>query len=406
MRCLNLTFLATFVINGAAVAADWPQWLGPNRDASTTEKVAAWKGELKPEWKKPAGEGNSSPIVAGGLVYLHTKVKDKKAEMVQAFDAKTGEVKWEKTYPKEEWRTAFGSGPQATPCVVNDRLFTFGNTGVLTCWNPADGSIVWQKNTLTEFMEANLFFGISCSPIVVDDKVLVMLGKGKTGVVAFDVKDGAVAWKAGGDIGSYSSPISFGEGAKKQIVFLTGDNVLSLSPAGEVLWKHAFADSLSESSTTPVKVGDLLVVSSIKSGTVALKLTETGGKPSVAVGWKVPELTCYFSTPVAVDKDHLFMVTGIPAISGASITLRCVDTANGKESWNKSKLGQYHGALMKMGDGNILFHSDNGNLSLLAPDVKEFKELAKSKVCERTWAHPAVASKHTIPAGRKYRRQN
>jgi outer membrane protein assembly factor BamB len=384
--------IAALAFTGSAVSADWPQWLGPNRDGSSPEKMAPWKGELKQLWKKPVGEGNSSPIVAGGLVFLHTKVKDKNVEMVQAFDAKSGDLKWEKTYEKSAFKPFFGEGPRSTPCLQDGKLFTFGNTGVLTCWNAADGELIWQKDTLKEFKEANLFFGLSTSPIIVDDNVLTLVGKGKTGVAAFNKKDGKLAWTAGGDPASYSSPIVFGKGSRRQVVFLTGANVLGLSPSGEVLWKFPFVDALSESSTTPVKMNDLVIASSVKAGSVALKLSESDGKPSVKQEWKNPELTCYFSTPVQVGPDHVFMVTGVASLTSASITLRCVDVHTGKEIWNKPKLGKYHAALLKLGDGNLLAHTDHGELILLAPDVKEYKELARAKICGETWAHPALAN--------------
>src|SRR5947209_19918591 len=83
-----------------AAAADWPQWLGPERDGSTPEKVAAWTGEPKVLWRQPAGEGHSSPVVAGGTVYLHVKVATKDDEALLAFDARTGEKKWEQAYPR------------------------------------------------------------------------------------------------------------------------------------------------------------------------------------------------------------------------------------------------------------------------------------------------------------------
>src|SRR5688572_6276832 len=102
---------------GDAAAADWPQWLGPNRDGSSPVTVAPWKGDLPEAWRVPVGEGHSSPVVAGGLVYLHTKVKNKDAELVQAFDAKTGKVKWEQSYDKPKFQTLFGDGPRATPVV-------------------------------------------------------------------------------------------------------------------------------------------------------------------------------------------------------------------------------------------------------------------------------------------------
>jgi outer membrane protein assembly factor BamB len=390
MNRAGLMFL--LFTSGALHAEDWPQWLGRNRDGSTAETISSWKGDLKEAWKKPVGEGNSSPVVAGGLVFLHTKVKGQDVEMVQAFDAKSGDLKWEKSYAKAKFKPLFGEGPRSTPCVAGDRLVTFGNTGVLSCWKVSDGELVWQVDALKEFKEPNLFFGVSCSPIVVDDQVLIMVGKGQTGVASFQLKDGAVAWKAGGDPASYSSPIIFGAGAARQIIFLTGANVLSLSPKGEVLWKHPFVDKLSESSTTPIKVGERVIVSSVKTGAVALKLTEKDGKPAVVPDWKNPELTCYFSTPVPAGKDHVYMVTGVASLTGATITLRCVETATGKETWSKPKMGKFHAAILKLGDGNLLLHDDSGNLVLLAPDVKEYKELARAKVCGETWAHPAIAN--------------
>src|SRR5436853_38134 len=73
-----------------AIADDWPQWLGPRRDGSTTEKVVAWKGDLKVLWRKSVGEGHSSPVVADGRVYLHTRVAGKDAEVVECYQADDG----------------------------------------------------------------------------------------------------------------------------------------------------------------------------------------------------------------------------------------------------------------------------------------------------------------------------
>jgi outer membrane protein assembly factor BamB len=391
MRSLLFAICATMMTFASAVAGDWPQWLGLQRDGSTSEKVAPWTGDLKPLWKKSVSEGNSSPIVAGGLVFLHTKVKDKDVEMVQAFDAKTGDLKWEKSYEKTPFKPLFGEGPRATPCVADGKLFTYGNTGSLTCWNAATGEQLWQVDALKHFKEPNLFFGVSCSPVVIDDKVLVMTGKGTTGVAAFNVKDGSLAWKAGGDPASYSSPIVIGKGDARQIIFLTGAHVLAVSPKGDVLWKEPFKDALNESSTTPIFFNDLVIASSVKAGAVGLKLKQVDGKPAVEQAWKNPDLTCYFSTPISIDGEHVYMVTGVASLTGATITLRCVEAATGKEIWNKPKMGKFHAALLKMGDGKLLLHDDAGNLKLLAPNAKQYEELATAKVCGQTWAHPAIA---------------
>src|SRR5262245_59169899 len=107
-----------------AAAADWPQWLGPRRDGSSAGGVKPWKGDLKVLWRQPVGPGHSSPVVAGGKVYLHTRVKDRDAEELTAYDARTGKKLWDKSYPRERFWSPFGTGPQATPAVVGGKVYT------------------------------------------------------------------------------------------------------------------------------------------------------------------------------------------------------------------------------------------------------------------------------------------
>jgi outer membrane protein assembly factor BamB len=384
---VTLIFALTLV--SIAPAGDWPQWLGPDRDGSTTEKVALWKGDLKKVWHIAVGEGHSSPVVAGGLVYLHTKVKEKDAELIQAFDAKTGDLKWEQSYEKPNFTTMFGAGPRATPCVHDGKLFTFGITGTLAGWDAATGKPQWKVDVLADAKKENLFFGLSASPIVVGDNVVIQGGNGAAkGLKAFDCKTGKPVWTAGADAPSYAAPVVFG----KDIVALTGAHLEAISPDGKVVWQHPFRDALNESSTTPIKVGDLYIAASVTAGAIALKIVDKDGKPTPEVAWKNPALSCYFSTPVAIDKDHLYMVTGTIS-ANPTVTLRCVEAATGKELWKQGKVGKYHAALLRLGDGNLLMHDDvSGDVCLLAPNVKEYQELARSKACGSTWAHPAIAN--------------
>src|SRR3954468_1958391 len=197
-------------------AADWPQFLGPNRDSSSPSKIAPWKGELKPVWKKPLGEAHSSPVVANGVVYAFFKPKGKEADALAAFDAATGELKWEKNYDREKFEPKFGAGPRGTPCVDGDNVYTLGNTGVLACWNAKSGEIVWKVETLKEFGAKNLFFGVSTSPTVVGKVVVVMVGGKGAGIVGFDKLTGKTVWQATDDTASYASPIVVGEGDKAE----------------------------------------------------------------------------------------------------------------------------------------------------------------------------------------------
>src|SRR5262249_16169607 len=157
-------------------------------------------------------------------------------------------------------------------------------------------------------------------------------------IVAFDRVSGAVAWKSLDDKASYSSPIAFEQGGQRMVAFLTGAGLVALNPAdGKPFWQFPLVDRLFESSTTPVKVGDRIVASSITFGSVCLKLETKDGKPAYKEEWKNPELTCYFSTPVPVGNDQLYLVTGKigPGFKTPEAMLRCVDLATGKERWSK-----------------------------------------------------------------------
>jgi outer membrane protein assembly factor BamB len=393
--------LAALLLWGMTVsAADWPQWLGPDRNGSSTEKVAPWKGEPKVVWRHPVGEGHSSPVVARDRVFLHTKVKDKDAEEVLALDARTGKPLWQASYERGRFSSIFGNGPRATPAVSGGRVYTLGVTGVLSCFEAEAGKPLWQADTLKQFNAPNLTFGVSCSPLVEGDEVLVNVGGKGASVVAFHKDKGDVVWTCLDDPASYSSPVAFGQGKDRQVVFLTQQGLVSLNPAdGGVFWKFPLVDKLSESSTTPVRVGDLLVGSSVTYGSVALRLAEKDGKPEATEAWKNAALTCYFSTPVAVGRDQLYMVTG-SILPPPRAALRCVEAGTGKELWTKPKIGRYHAALLRTGDDKLLLLDDGGNLVLLDPNPKEYRELARAKVCGETWAHPALSD------GRLYVRDN
>jgi outer membrane protein assembly factor BamB len=393
----NLRTLAAALLCTAPVSAgDWPQWLGPFRNNSTVEKVAPWKEPPKALWKKPVGEGNSSPVLADGRVFVHAKVKDKNEEEVVAYAAADGQELWRTKYERAAFASLYGNGPRATPAVHSGKVYTVGITGVLTCLDAAKGTILWQKDTLKEFEAKNLLFGMAGSPLVEDGRVFVNAGSKGASIVAYDTDKGTVVWQALDDKASYSSPIIFGEGKDRQLVFLTGQGVVSLRPSdGMVYWKYPLVDKLFESSTTPVKVGDHLLASSITFGSAGLALAKKDDRPAVKEEWKNPALTSYFSTPVAVGpepQDYVYLVTGkIPGpFSDPEATLHCVDMKTGKTTWSKPKIGTYHAALLRLGNGRLLLLDDHGSLALLEPDTKQYRELCRSKVCGETWAHPAL----------------
>jgi outer membrane protein assembly factor BamB len=386
---LVLAIAMTAGTPAAVQAADWPQFLGPTRDNASPEKIAPWAGKtLKVLWKQKVGESHSSPVVAKGLVYAFYQPRGKNADALAAFDAITGERKWEQSYERDKFEPAFGHGPRGTPTVVDGKVYSLGGTGVLACWDAADGRVLWKVDTLKEYKAPNLTFGVSGSPLVAGGKVYVNVGAKGAGVAAFDAATGKEVWKATDDKASYSSPILVDADGGKQVVFLTAAGLKAFDPdTGKQFWKHDFRDLLQESATTPLYKDGVVYGSSVTLGSVAMKLAGTGAPTKL---WSSPQLNCYFSTPVAGPPDTLFMLNGKLSIN-PTITLRAVDAPTGKVLWQKESVGKYHAALVRGADGNVLMLDDGGFLSVFAGERGAFKELCRAQVCGATWAHPALA---------------
>lgn len=371
-----------------AVAEDWPQWLGPRRDGSTTDGISPWKGELKKLWSVPVTEGHSSPIVASGKVYIHGSPAGKDQEVIECFAADTGKKLWSFEYDRGPFAGLFGRGPRGTPVVTEGKLIAFGATGIVTCLDAEKGEKIWQVDTKKEYKAPDLKFGASASPLVVGKQVVIQVGAKGAGLVAFDLATGKEVWKSLDDPASYAAPILRHDGSEMLIVCLTQKGLVGVSPKdGKLRWSFPFVDKLAESSTTPVRVADKIFISSITLGS-ALVTPEAGGK--VKQEWFNKDLTCYFSTPVVMG-EHIYVVTGALSIS-PSASLHCVEAKTGKVVWTREKVGKYHACLMNTSNDKLLLIEEAGNVVMLEPSPKGYQELCRARVSGETWAHPALAN--------------
>jgi len=112
------------------LAADWPQWRGPNRDGVTQDFVVptTWPATLKEVWKVTVGEGHSSPVTSEGRIYVLARQGED--EVVLCLEAQTGKQLWRTSYPAaytmNPAATGHDKGPKSTPVVSGGKLFTFG----------------------------------------------------------------------------------------------------------------------------------------------------------------------------------------------------------------------------------------------------------------------------------------
>src|SRR5213593_2565398 len=198
---LHATLLASFgfALAPESCSADWPQFLGPNRNGTctATNLAPAWPREGPPVlWQCPVGQGFSAPVVSRGSLILFHRLADK--ETVECLDANSGKQGWKMDYPTL-YRDDFGfdDGPRATPTVAGDRVFTLGADGMLHCWAFDTGQMKWRVDTRTTFRAGKGFFGMACSPLVEGQAVIVNIGgKDAAGLVAFNQLTGEVLWKA------------------------------------------------------------------------------------------------------------------------------------------------------------------------------------------------------------------
>ena len=176
---LPMTAMATNPPVAAARAdiTDVPQFFGPNRDGIVHGAKLArdWSAQPPRElWRQAIGEGWSAFAVVGGRAFTQEQRGD--AELVTCYELLTGHLLWAHTNVVRfsEWQG--GDGPRATPTINGGKLFAIGGTGILDCLDADDGRRLWSRDVLRENQLPNLIWGVSCSPLVFDDAVVVSGG--------------------------------------------------------------------------------------------------------------------------------------------------------------------------------------------------------------------------------------
>jgi outer membrane protein assembly factor BamB len=388
---LRATLAALTLVSISAFAGDWPQFLGPTRNAAYAgpELATAWPKEGPAiAWQKKAGSGWAGPVVLGGKVILFHRLGDQ--EVVECLDAKSGKELWKQTFPTRYTdRFNFDNGPRATPCIADGRLFVFGANGNLHALDFATGKPLWSADAQEDFGAEQGFFGFACSPLVEGKMLLVNIGgRNKAGIVAFDTATGKVLWKAHDEEASYSSPIAATIGGQRHALFFARHKLISLDPAnGTMRFAFPWGPTMqaSVSAAVPVVSGDTVFISAgYGAGAAALRVKADG----VEKLWSGEEqLTVQYVTPVLRD-GFLYGFEG-RVDTGPKPELRCVELATGKVSWSTSRVA--HGGII-LASSDLIIVSDSGELVRVAADPKAFVEKARTQILGREGrAQPALA---------------
>jgi outer membrane protein assembly factor BamB len=367
----------------AAVATDWPQFLGPLRNG-TAPATAVQNPRLV--WKKDIGAGFSGPVVSAGKLILFHRVNNK--EVVDCLNASTGDRVWTFDYPTT-YRDDFGfdEGPRGTPAVADGRVYTFGAEGVLHAIDLSSGKMMWRVDTHQKFGVRKGFFGAAASPLVDAGTVYVNVGGPKgAGLVAFDTASGNVKWTATDDDAGYSSPIAATLDGVRSILCLTRAGLVAADPAsGRVRFQFPWRsrNNASVNAAIPIVSGNLIMLSaSYDTGAVLLQVT---GNKLKKVWSSDDALSNHYASSVLKDG----YVYGFHGRQEYGQTLRCIDLNTGKVHWNVDGFGA--GTVTLLGD-KLAVVRENGELVIAEANPKAFNTATRTLLLPGVVrSYPAIA---------------
>jgi outer membrane protein assembly factor BamB len=389
-------YIAVALASQVCFAQDWPQWRGPNRDGAVASFTApkVWPDKLKTIWKVQVGIGHSSPVVVGRRVYLHSRQEEN--EVVSCFDLDSGKQLWRDSYPTPYMMNpaavSHGKGPKSTPVVYNNKLYTFGISGILSCYDAATGQVRWRKEFSKQFKGTSPLFGAATSPIVHNGLVIVHVGGHDAGALtAFNAETGDVKWSWTGDGPGYASPIVFESGGASQIVTQTQKSIAGFSAAsGELLWQIPFETEYVQNIVTPVVYKQTLILSGLDKGTMAIRVIKRGQKWDTEQVWRNPEVSMYMNSPV-VSGDSLYGLS-----HKRKGQFFCLDARTGQTLWTTNGREGDNAAVVAAGQFLFLL-TDGADLIVARSDPKQFEVVKKYSVADSpTWAHSVLVGNRIL----------
>jgi outer membrane protein assembly factor BamB len=365
--------------------ADWPQWRGVNRDGKSAETglLSQWPAGGPPlAWKAGgAGTGFSSMSVAAGKLY--TVGSRGGTEYVHAFDVATGKKLWEAATGRE-FSNDRGNGPRGTPTIDGGRLYVLGASGDLTALDAAKGTRIWSVNVLREFGGSNPRWGLSESPLVVGERVLVNAGGPNASIVAFNKRDGKVIWKSQSDGAGYSSAVVQRVGGRDQAVFFTDRRAVGLDIAdGRLLWEYPrVANRVANIATPVVKDNFVFLSSNYGTGAALLQLDADGSDVRAKEVYFTQEMRNHHSSSILVG-EHLY--------GFSSAILTALRFADGATAWKDRSVGK---GSLAFADGHLYLFSEGGVIGLAEATPTGYREKGRFSIQQAglpTWAHPVIA---------------
>ena len=369
----------------------WNQYRGPNRDGHIPAQGVALNWEEKPKalWKIPTGAGHSSVLIAEQTVYTLEQSGDR--ETLFARNLSNGKEKW-RLAQETKWDDMMsGTGPRSTPTLLDGKLYTLFSNGVLCRVNAKSGKLEWKIKTVDaeyEFPE----WGISCSPMIWNDLIILNLGGENGAVRAYSTKDGKLAWKS--DLSGKGVYIS------SSILNLLGENhllaavegkIAGLNPNdGKTLWEKPwkiFLNNAQIAQPIALSKNSFLLAAGYGKGAECWNISRrANGKYLIETNWKSKNLKAKFSNPV-LKNGYLYGLS--------ENLLVCLEAKTGELKWRGNKYG--YGRILVSKD-KLLILGNTGVLSIVDATPDQFKEVFSEQLLSnvRCWNGPALASGYLV----------
>lgn len=409
------------------LADDWPQWLGPRRDAVWRETGIVEKfGDKGPEtrWRTPIGAGYSGPAVAKGRVYITDRQLKQGAtnpadpfqrgkiagtERVLCLDEATGKIIWQHEYDCP-YTVSYPAGPRTTPLVEEGRVYTLGSEGNLLCLDAKKGQVLWEVDFNERYGIPTPLWGFSSHPLIDGEKLICIAGGNGTTVVALDKKSGKQIWSAlSAKEPGYSPPMIFELAGKRQLIVWHPESVNGLNPEnGEVLWNEPFEVQAALTAPTPRLWKDHLFLTAFYDGGRMYKFNKES--PGATLVWRSTKrsekdtqtLHSIISTPF-IEGDHIYGVCSYGQ-------LRCLKAETGERLWETlsattpdGKPARWANAFLIKNGERYLVWNEKGDLILANLSPEGYQEISRAHLLEPTntaagrdvlWSHPAFANGH------------
>ena len=387
------------LLTSGTSARQWPEFRGPTGHGHSAEQGVPleWSESRNVAWKTPVpGAGWSSPVIAGGRVWLTTAAEIREGDRARgvslravAFDAASGkEVVNAEVFRVDRPRTINQKNSHAspTPIVANDRVYVHFGTDGTAALTPA-GEVLWKTR-----LPYQSHHGSGGSPALYQDLLIINCdgngGPDDAFVVALDTKTGKTRWRTfrrqPADQ-AYTTPLVIRVGDRDQLVSVGAYRAAAYYPSdGREIWRVGYDQGFSNVPRQVYGQGLVFIATGFQQPTlIAVRPDGTGDVTRSHIAWTLRRAAPYTPSPILVG-DDLFLVNDVGIAT-------CVEARSGKIHWQE-RLGGNYSASPIFADGRIYFPSEEGMVTVIAPS-RTFTRLAANQLDGPIFASIAVAER-------------